>query len=202
MCLDLEEKCSEHACSEISAFSLEGRTLCRNHFLRTSYERLEEITGKLKRPGFDHEFAGGARRFLEDCMRQAVDAAGSPNMLDNLERAQVLDVLTWAAEIHRGLRRGPRVPRRIPIVVRLNSRERTWEEQTQTVMLSRHGLQVACRHPLDVNQVLTCVRLDNGWRTEARVVWTRPQAVGENEAGLEFLSDENFWHLSLSPAYA
>jgi hypothetical protein len=111
----------------------------------------------------------------------------------NLERAQILDLLTWAAELHGRLRRGPRVVAEIPIVVK-TTQGSGWEELTQTVMLSRHGLQVTCRHRLDVNQLLTCVRLDNGWHTQARVVWTRlKNAGGENEAGLEFLEERNFW---------
>jgi hypothetical protein len=135
-------------------------------------------------------------------MQHAADVASSQQAPDNLDRARVLDVLTWAAEIHRGLRRGPRVPARIPVLVQLNAREQAWQEQTQTSMLSRHGLQVACRHPLNVNQVLTCVRLDNGWRTEARVVWTRVQDAGEQEVGLEFLNEENFWDLTQMATHA
>jgi hypothetical protein len=84
------------------------------------------------------------------------------------------------------------------VLVRSEALEKVWEEKTETKMLSRHGLQVSTRNEVKVNDVLTCVRLDNGWRTEARVVWARRKPSGESEIGLEFLSDENFWGLGSS----
>jgi hypothetical protein len=47
---------------------------------------------------------------------------------------------------------------------------------------------------------VTCIRLDTGRRVDARVVWARVKASGETEAGLQFLTDEDFWNLETGVA--
>ena len=196
----MSDRCSVQSCTGTAVGSVEERALCRKHFLAISYRRLEVIAAQMHQPQFDHAGAEAARRFLEDCIRYAADVACSPVVPDNLEKAQLLDILMWAAELHGYVRRGPRVPARIPILVRSEAPEKIWEEQTETVVLSRHGLQLVCRHELDVDDLLTCIRQDNGRRIEARVVWTRRKGSGEQEAGLEFSSEGSFWDLGSSGA--
>jgi hypothetical protein len=197
-CVTMAERCNLEGCGEAAIVSLEDRPVCRRHFLALSYRRLDEISAQIHQPQFHVIHAEAAGQFLEDCMRYAADVACAPVAPGNLEKAQVLDVLLWASELHGYLRRGPRVPTRVPVVVRCEVAEKSWEEKTETRMLSRHGVQVVTRHEVNVNDVLICERVDNGWRVEARVVWTRRKPSGENEAGLEFLSDENFWGLGSS----
>ena len=129
-------------------------------------------------------------------MRHAADIACAAAPPSNLERAQVLDVLLWASELHGRLRRSPRV--RARMAVKLCSDAQQWEETVDTQILSRHGFQLTCSHELNVEDMLTCVRLDNGWRTEARVAWARRKESGETEAGFEFVKDENFWGIATS----
>jgi hypothetical protein len=109
-----------------------------------------------------------------------------------------MDVLLWASELHGRLRRGPRVPARISILLRSNLSGEPWEEKTETEFLSRHGAQILCRHEVKMGDVLTCVRLDSGVRAESRVVWTRPRPSGEMEVGIEFSSDMNYWNFGSS----
>lgn len=130
-------------------------------------------------------------------MRRAADIACAPAPPSNLERAQVLDVLLWASELHGRLRRGPRVKARM--AVQLRSEEQQWEENGETQLLSRHGFQLITRRELNVEDRVVCVRLDNNWQAEARVVWVRRSESGETEAGFEFLTDENFWGISTWP---
>jgi hypothetical protein len=110
-----------------------------------------------------------------------------------LERAQLLDILLWASDLHGCLRRGPRVRARIPILVRCEAPDGPWEEKSETYMLSAHGFSFLCRHELSKDQALTCVRLDTGRRQNVRVVWVRARQSGESEAGLEFLTLDDFW---------
>ena len=194
----MPDSCKWEACAESAIASVEERPLCRRHFLTFSYGRLDSISSQIRTPEFHAVHAESAGRFLEECMRHAADIACAPEAPGNLEKAQVLDILLWASELHGYLRRGPRVPANIPISLRSESAERPWEEKTETKQLSRHGLQVILQQSLKINDVLICTRQDNGWRTEARVVWTRRKTSGETEAGLEFLSDENFWGLGSS----
>lgn len=187
--------CSEVRCAESATTLLDGRPMCRKHFLAHAYRYLASVDAQIADAEF-HEGRGElAGRLLEEYMRHAADIACAPVAPGNLERAQVLDVLLWASELHGRLRRSPRVRARIPILVRCESLDKPWEEKTETELLSRHGFQFTCRHELEIHQTLLCVRLDKGCQIEARVVWTRRKASGEITAGLEFLADENFWTL-------
>lgn len=194
----MPECCSVDTCSETAIVRVADQPVCRHHFLALCYRRLEAISGQIHLPEFHHANSDSAASFLEDCMRQAADIACATEAPDNLERAQVLDVLLWASELHSHLRRGPRLPGGIAIVLRSESAKEPWEERTETQGLSRHGLKVHCRRRVSAEQVLTCVRLDNGWSAQARVVWSRRMASGSFEAGLEFLTDTNFWELDVS----
>jgi hypothetical protein len=194
----MTDHCTSEACTQPAIASLEDRALCRTHFLAFSYRRLDNISAQIREAEFHSSHAERASRFLEDCMRYAADVACSPDLPSNLEKAQVLDVLLWASELHGYLRRGPRVPAQIPIHLRYDAPGKSWEESTETRTISRHGLLVILRRELQINDVLLCTRIDNGWHAETRVVWTRGKASGENEIGLEFLGDENFWGLGSS----
>jgi len=101
-----------------------------------------------------------------------------------------------ASELHGKLRRGPRVPVRMPILLKSSGPGEPWEEVTESQTLSLHGMRVASQHQLRVRDALTCMRLDNRRQTQARVVWARPLASGVTEAGLEFTSGEDFWGLA------
>jgi len=126
-------------------------------------------------------------------MREATNIACTAEPAGNLERAQLLDVLLWASDLHKSLRRGPRVRARIPILVRCDAPEAPWEEKSETHMLSAHGFSFLCWHELSKDQVLTCVRLDTGRRQKVRVAWVRAKEPGQSEAGLEFLALDDFW---------
>ena len=187
-------KCSSEGCSDEVVASVENRGLCRKHFLANAYRQLETISAQIQDPRFHESHGEPAARFLEDCMRHAADIACAPAPPSNLERAQVLDVLLWASELHGRLRRSPRVSARV--AVKLRSETQQWEERVETQLLSRHGFQLTCGHELNVEDVLICERLDVGWRTQVRVVWARRKETGATEAGFEFLKDENFWGIA------
>ncbi len=173
----------------------QGR-FCRKHFLAHSYLVLGTLATQMDRPEFHGQYGDSAARQLEECMRRAAEIACLPVSPDNLERAQVLDVLLWASELHGKLRRGPRVPAKLPILLKSSGPGEPWEEATESQTLSRHGMQIASQHELRARDVVMCIRLDNRRQTEARIVWTRPLASGVTEAGLEFTSGEDFWGLA------
>jgi hypothetical protein len=189
-------KCSADGCSDEVVASVENRSVCRKHFLVDAYRQLESISAQIQEPRFHESHGEAAGRFLEDCMRHAADIACASVPPSNLERAQVLDVLLWASELHGRLRRSPRV--RARMAVKLCSEAQRWEEAVETQLLSRHGFQLTCRHELNLEDAVICERLDNGWRAESRVVWIRRKESGETEAGFEFMKDENFWGIATS----
>jgi hypothetical protein len=180
-------------CVQSAVVSLDEKRLCRVHFIQMAYRHLDRISLQIQAPAFHSRNAEAASICLEACMREAANIACAADFPPNLERAQLLDILLWASELHGRLRRGPRVAARIPILLRCENPERPWEEKAETQSLSQHGFSFVCRHELREDEELTCVRLDNGRRVKARVAWVRSKEAGENEAGLEFSTSEDFW---------
>lgn len=186
-------KCAADGCAEASVASLENHPVCRTHFVTGAYRHLESIAAQIQEPHFHSRHGESAGQFLEQCMREATNIACAPELPSNLERAQLLDILLWASELYGRLRRGPRVRATIPILVRCENPQNPWEEKADTRQISMHGFSFLCRHELHESDFLTCVRLDTGRRVEARVAWARSQSSGETEAGVEFVTDEDFW---------
>jgi hypothetical protein len=152
----------------------------------------------MREPTFHANSADVAGGVLEECMREATNIACAAQLPGNLERAQLLDILLWASELYGRLRRGPRVRANIPILVRCEDEQKPWEEKTHTSQLSVHGFSFACRHELRGGDTLTCVRLDTGRRVGARVVWARANDAGETEAGVEFMTEIDFWGMEVA----
>jgi PilZ domain-containing protein len=193
-------KCAADGCVEAAAASLDGRWVCRTHFMAGAYRHLESIAAQIQEPQFHTQHGESATQFLERCMREATNIACAPELPNNLERAQLLDILLWASELYGRLRRGPRVRASIPILIRSEDLQKPWEEKTETRQLSVHGFSFACRHELHHGDTLTCVRLDNGRRLDGRVAWARSKDSGETLAGVEFVTEEDFWGLEAGVA--
>jgi PilZ domain-containing protein len=193
-------QCATEGCVEAAVASLDERPACRIHFVAEAYRHLESMAAEIQEPDFHSRHGELATRFLEQCMREVTNIACAAELPNNLERAQLLDILLWASELYGRLRRGPRVRARIPILVRCEDNEKPWEEKTETLQLSVHGFSFLCRHELHSGDALTCVRLDNARRAEARVVWARCKDSGETEAGVEFVTDEDFWGMEAGVA--
>lgn len=190
----MPERCSIEACAEMAIAFVEDIPFCYKHFLARSYERLEAIAAQIQDPKFHNRHAEATSRFLEDCMRSAADIASIAKSPTNLERARLLDILLWSSDLHGQLRRGPRVPACIAILLRSEMEDGGWEEKAETRLLSRHGAQIICRHGANTGDKLVCTRLDNGARASAQVIWVRRRGAGEFEMGIEFAGDVNFWN--------
>jgi hypothetical protein len=191
----MQGNCSVRECGEPAAASIEEHAYCLKHFLLQCYERLDAIATQLHQRQFQETQSDAARRFLESCMRDAADIACAVLAPPNIEKAQLLDVLLWASELHGRLRRSPRLMSRTSVLLRSRTPGRFWEEKTETVLLSRHGAQITCSHQVVVNELLSFVSLDKGWETEVRVAWVLPRAPDIIDVGVEFLTDKNFWGL-------
>ena len=190
------ERCVEPECAEAAIASVGERSLCGKHFIAHCYRRLEAVSMQFREPGFHENQSEAVGHFFEECMRGAADIACAPVTPPNLEKAQVVDILLWASELHGRLRRSPRVSARIPVLLRSEVPGQPWEEKTETQILSRYGAQVCCQVEVHSGDALTCIRLDNGRRAESRVTWTHRKATGELEFGVEFASEDNFWGLA------
>lgn len=189
------ETCSFVGCANAAAASLESDALCREHFISTCYARLDQYDEIRSGPGLRSGDMESVRRFINESARQADAIEQSAKGLDNLDRAKLVHIILSASELGRHLRRSPR--KLAAIAVRLSSEKigGAWEEDTETVLVSRYGALVRCKHPAKAGETVQVQRADTGESALARVAWQRPTGAEDVRVGVEFLSSENFWGL-------
>lgn len=188
-------KCHAEACAQAVAASLDGEPLCREHFISLCYRWLDRYEEIRKDHGLDATNTESVRRFIHECTRSADEMEHTAKDLDNLDRAKLLHIILSASELGRHLRRSPR--KAASIAVRLSSETLggVWEEETETVLVSRYGALVRCKHAAKAGETLHVIRADTGEKTLARVAWQRPAGNDDVRIGVEFVSSENFWGL-------
>jgi hypothetical protein len=194
------DSCATNGCGRLSATVLDIRPLCREHFIASCYLHLDEYGRLLEESRYRDTTTELVRRFLSDCTRHAADLAQTARDLDNLERARLLDILLRAGELSRHLRRSPRKVASIAVVLSSDKLGQSWDEATQTRVISRFGAAVECSHEVDVGDALLLERTDRHAQVRARVAWRQPKPGERFEIGLEFLHSENFWDIDWNSA--
>jgi hypothetical protein len=189
------EKCGIAGCSQALAASLDGDPFCREHFLSVCYTRLDQYEEIRKGPGLSATNSESARRFVHECTRSADEIEHSALDLGNLDRAKLLHIILSATELGRHLRRSPRKVATIPVRLSSEKLGSAWEENTETVLVSRYGAMVRCKHAPKTGETLQVIRADTGEKALARVSWQRPLGNDDNRIGVEFVTCENFWGL-------
>jgi hypothetical protein len=192
------EKCKVESCDNAIAASLDGEALCRQHFIATCYKRLDQYDEIRKGPGLSATNTESVRRFIHECTRIADEMDHTAQDLDNLDRAKLLHIILSASELGRHLRRSPRKVAAIPVRLSSERLGGAWEEDTETVLVSRYGALVRCKHPAKAGETLHVIRADTGEKAVARVAWQRPSGNSGSEdtrIGVEFVACENFWGL-------
>jgi hypothetical protein len=190
-----KQQCAIESCSHSVAGSLDGEGYCREHFISMCYTRLDRYDEIRKGPGLSATNTDSVRRFIHECTRAADQIEHGAKDLDNLDRAKLLHIILSASELGRHLRRSPRKVATFP--VRLSSERigSAWEEDTETVLVSRYGALVRCKHVAKAGETLQVIRADTGEQAAARVAWQRPLGNEDVRIGVEFVSCENFWGL-------
>jgi hypothetical protein len=189
------EQCGVKGCDHAAGATLDSESLCQVHFISACYAQLERYDEMQKTHRLSISDAESARRFINQCSRQADEIENGTKNLDNLDRARLLHIILWANELGRHLRRSPRKVASIPVRVCCDKLGSAWEEETQTVLLSRHGASLRCGHSAKPGEAVQFVRLDTGQEVQARVAWQRPAESDGIRIGVEFVDCENFWGL-------
>ena len=189
------ESCSVAGCEQPIVSSINGEALCRGHFISVSYTRLERYEEMLKGRGLSESDSESIRRFIHECVRQADVIEQAAKDLDNLERARLLHIIEAATDLGRYLRRSPRKAASIAVRLCCDKLGGTWEENTETVVLSRYGASLRCSRPADPRASLEIIRLDTGQKAQAKVAWQRPAGNEGSRIGVEFEGCDNFWGL-------
>jgi hypothetical protein len=189
------DQCGVQGCDQLAEAALEDKALCRSHFISVCYEQLERYDEMRKAHRLSVFDAESVRRFINQCSRQADEIEHATKNLDNLDRARLLHIILWANEVGSHLRRSPRKVASIPVRLCCDKLGSAWEEETQTVLLSRHGASLRCGHHTKPGEPIHLVRLDTGQEVRALVAWQRPAESDGVRIGVEFVDCENFWGL-------
>ena len=193
--MEFANKCSLAGCGLAPEGYLGEEVYCREHFISQCYNKLDTFDELRKGPGLSVSDSEAVRRFIADCTRSADDIEHQARNLDNLDRAKLLHIILYASELGRHLRRSPRKSATIPVKLVSEKIGGAWEENTETVLLSRHGAMVRCRHAAKPGDTIHMRREDTGQETDARVAWQRVSPNDEVRVGVEFTACENFWGL-------
>ena len=189
------DHCGVRGCARTADAIIDSEALCREHFISHCYAQLERFDEMQKAHRLNIPDAESVRRFINQSSRQADEIEHSTKDLDNLERARLLHIILWANEVGSYLRRSPRKVASIPVRVSCNKLGSTWEEETQTVLLSRHGASLRCGHSAKPGEPIQLVRLDTGQKVTGQVAWQRSAESDGIRLGVEFVDCDNFWGL-------
>jgi hypothetical protein len=185
--------CSVESCGDVVSAEIDSRLFCLNHFLSVSFQELQARHKRLlQKP--DAVAAAAFKEFLATWARQADELADDAHLEDQQTKARLLEVLAWISSTGKSLRRSPRTATAVPVWLRREDPRRTWEEDTWTSTVSRHGAGFVCRHPVEKGGMVILTRKDKGGgRASARVVYSRIDSEGQRQIGVELVDRDDFW---------
>lgn len=192
--------CEASGCERAATAAIGSRAFCLDHFLSSCGDEIELRNSRLKRGDYDRAATESFRVFLAECARQAKQLGEDKVTVDPQQQAGLLEILLRASDLTVRLRRSPRQPASLPVWLRREDPGRTWEEETRTLAISRHGAGIPCRHFVETGGTLVVARRDNGRRTQARVAYCRFDSQGQRQIGVEFLDRDDFWGLDVDSA--
>ena len=194
---DMNLSCATSGCSGPSVVTLGKQDYCREHFIQTSYQHLDECQEKFNESDQADELAcDSRRRSLQEIVDQSTTAGLTHDDLSSLERVQLLDLVRWAGDLIQQVRRSPRKQVSIPVRLYLESGSQTYAEETLVREVSQHGISLKCSLPINVGELVKMERMDTGERVEGIVRWSeRRDGTSLLHLGLEFNGCNNFWPL-------
>lgn len=187
------QRCRVGNCLEIAIGRLDNRSFCLEHFILTCEETLEDYHQRIKEHRLGSGTAESMRKFIVQCIGEADRIEQKTKDLSDLQRKRLLKVMLAAAELGRHVRRSTRRMASIPVRLSSEKPQDLWEEETETLIISRWGALVRCQRPFEIDRKLRLVRTDNGRQAHARIAWCKAESVA-----IEFLDSDNFWGLDWS----
>ena len=194
-------RCSIMLCERPGTATLDGVNFCSAHYIVTCFGRLRRYAELQQRGRLSEIGTESVRQFLRECVRQADRMEHSRDGdLSSEERVQLLDIILWATELARHLRRSSRRVVRTPLRLAVETPGPPWEVDAETCLVSRHGAMLELKQPLPANETLLVSCLQTGRQARARVAWYQEKENGRIEIGIEFLDSQNFWQLDWDSA--
>ena len=185
--------CSVETGEEPAAFEVDTCRLNLDHFLLVSFRELQLRHEHLRREECKPAVIAAFNKLLADWARQGASLVEEARFADKDTRARLREALLWVSQTGRSLRRSPRLAIAVSVWLRREDSRRTWEEDTWTSTMSRHGAAFVCNHPVEVGGTVILMRKDKGIRAAAHVVYSRTDSEGRRQVGVEFIDRDDFW---------
>lgn len=191
--METNSQCDLNGCEQLAFASLARYRLCEKHFLSGCRAGFEMCADLLKdRSSRNVQLVW---QFIVECAKGAFELSQVANVLRPCEQSELVEILLRIEEMKRRLRRSVRRTVSIPVLLRSESPGRSWEEKTETLNVSCSGTALRCQHPVEVEEIVSLVRLDTGREAKGRVVWSKQKDSQQHEIGVELLGHENYWGL-------
>ncbi|MGH9746104.1 MAG: PilZ domain-containing protein [Candidatus Acidiferrales bacterium] len=197
--IEQSSPCGVASCAGAAAVALRGTPVCVQHFVPMCTQEIESRGERLKNGYYDEAATQAFKNFIGACAEQASKFMRDDAVADGLTKSRLQDFLRRVSQMGQRLRRSPRLSSSVPIFLRREDSGRTWEEETWTITVSRHGASLVCRHPVETGGALVLSRRDRANRVQARVVYCRYNSEGWREIGVELLDRDDFWGLAQTP---
>lgn len=188
-----ESRCSIGSCADAVAAQIEAKPMCLEHFLSGSVQELETRSTAIRGQSYDSDATQSFKSLLSETAKEAQRLADHQEFSHHEIRRRLLDVVFRASHLSQQLRRSSRVPASMSVWLRREDPGRTWEEETWTSSISRHGAGLVCRHLVETGSTLVVCRKGIGERSRARVVYCKYDGDGRRQIGVEFLDRNDFW---------
>jgi hypothetical protein len=195
-------RCSVDGCASRPIDVLNHRPFCQDHFIHTCQGQLATYNQWLKEQHWRELSFEVVEQFIYDCMRGADRIEHGDRGLDDFQRAQLLNIVLSAAELGRHLRRSPRKALAIPLRLISEKLQDSWEEDTETIVVSRCGALVRSHHSVQIDQQLRVLRNDEEQLARARVAWCPRERDARPVVAIEFLDHDNFWGMDWTASKA
>jgi len=191
--------CGIAPCDGAAEVELRGTPLCAQHFIPVCTQEIEARGERLKNGFYDEAATQAFKNFIAACAEHASRLLQNESPAAEPTKNRIEEFLRRISQMGQRLRRSPRMTSSVPIYLRREDSGRTWEEETWTITVSRHGASLVCRHPVEAGGALVLSRRDRANRVQARVVYCRYNAEGWREIGVELLDRDDFWGLAQAP---
>jgi hypothetical protein len=190
-----QNECATDFCHEIAAIDFAGQPMCIEHFLPTCMSELESRSARLRELSFEPTATAAFKDLMATCTRQAEQLVADARFAQAPAKTGLLDFLLRVSQLSQRIRRSPRTNSAVPVWLRREDPYSTWQEETWTVSLSRHGAGLICHRPVQKGGTLVLCRKDKGCRAEATVVYTMRDAEGRKQIGVQFRDRTDFWDM-------
>lgn len=156
---------------------------------------LESRSARLRELSFEPAATAAFRDFMATCAKQAEQLVADSRFTHAHGKNGLLDFLLRVSQLSQRIRRSPRKNSTVAVWLRREDPYSTWQEETWTVSVSRHGAGLICHRPVQKGGTLVLCRKDKGSRAEATVVYTMRDAEGRKQIGVQFRDPTDFWDL-------